>query len=363
MITISKEALKAAVAQVKLFNNSKSVLPVLSYLYLGWGNGKLVIKATDLEALAEAEVMVAAEGQAEVLVSVDDLWALVNAASAKSQIVISKGGVPDSPADFEFDGMSISLNTLPVEEFPLFSFEGDVCFVVPAQDFRESLARTTFAADKSETRPSLKCVDMVIGPGTLQLVATDGFRLVKDIMRVASALQGELLVDASFLDRLSRAVGRGYKNDIEVVTSSDDRVQFVIDGFRVTTNLYTESRFPQFEPILDEARNNTTFVTFSANKATAACKLAQKMGWPSVIMRVGSESVSLSNPGETASAAFVAKVLGEMHEKIEFDPVFLLDAVSAFPQDQDVVMGIGEATSPVFMCLGDFTQVVMPMDR
>ena len=364
MIT-SRVDFKKALDSVKRFYNSKSTLPVLSQVYLGWGNGRVCLKATDLEGWAEVEFPAdTGEDKVETLVSMSELAAMVGAVGLRSKIEISKGDDPTSPVIFNFDGMEVSLTTMPVDEFPLFSFEGEMAFTMPWPELSNAISYTAFAADvDSGVREVLKHARFsLLEDGLLEVATTDGFRLNLYTTVADFITPRAMLIRASVLDKLVKAVGNKYTGEVVVSISDKNQVQFVVEGMLVATYLYTDSNFPDIKPIVEQQRDARVFVDFSSAQANATLELAKKMGWDRVLLSVGEDGVTLTNKSGNAASSFAAKVTGSMEGTVVFSPEYLLQAIKVYPKGAIVDMRLIDRISPVFLNMDNLTQIVMPMN-
>ena len=360
MIT-SRVDFKKALDSVKRFYNSKSTLPVLSQVYLKWGNGMVCLKATDLEGWAEVEFPAdTGEEDVETLVSMSELAAMVGAVGLKSKIEISKEDDPTAPVIFNFDGMEVSLATMPVDGFPFFPFEGEMAFTMPWPELSNAISYTAFATDG--VREVLKHARFsLLEGGTLEVTTTDGFRLNHYTTEADFPSAKVMLIRASILDKLAKAVGK-YNGTVSLFVSEENQVQFVVGGMMVATYLHTDSKFPEVEYVLGQQINANVFVNFLSNNAVATAELAKKMGWVYVLLGVEGDAVTLTSKNKKATSTFAAKVVGEMEGTTVFDPNYLIQALNVYPKGSLVDMRLIDETSPVFFYMGNLTQVVMPMN-
>lgn len=359
---ITKEPLKSALSLMKLFNNQKSNLPILACAAMKWGDGSLSLQTTDLESHVETTIPIAHEYSGEAVVTLSDLWAVVDSAENKSTVALRTFTDTDGVyTRVLLEGMGVDLATFPTDEFPVFEFAPGSTVAVNAGEFKQVISRVAFAAAKDEIRPSLACVHLVFNDGTMGASATDGFRLAMDSCDVTGDASHDILVSAGALTTLIRAIGK-YDGEMNVSFDDKTRVQFSFGETKVTCNYDADLSFPDLSVFFNSIPE--TKVSIQKEALMRPLTLAKKMKWDHVNMRLKQDMLVLANYGNTAAAEVEARVENYSEIKSAFDPLYLTQAVEAFPPKAMVDMRIREGMEPLYLFLAgsdNFIQLVMPM--
>ncbi len=211
-VTLSRDALFQAVAEVQGIAERRSTNPIFSHLLLEAGQGALRIVADNLET--EVRVQVPAEDAQEGAVTVHarKLHDLLRELAGAERVTLEAA---DGFVSMRSERTRVRLASLPAEEYPTIAEEEtDAEVVCPGAELAERLAATAYAASQDETRRYLTSVLFEARDHGLRLVATDGHRLawndlpgevqgagrkslvprraVQEIRRIAGAAEGEV---------------------------------------------------------------------------------------------------------------------------------------------------------------------------
>lgn len=244
--TSDKSSLQQALQQLGKVTPSRSTLPILSSILILAENGKLSLRATDLEI--SQVIFITAEVDTDGSVAVPHRTLL----EITSEI-------PEGDIKIEVDssfkvGISTSFGSYSImgkqtEEFPsLPSIDDHQSVCLPATTLKRIIEKTTFSTSRDELKPSLSGVLFNFRESDLLAVATDGHRLVKYLFEdyQGESFKGSSILPVKFLNILST-----YLDDEETITLSIGENHVMMEGSETT--LYSrliDERFPEYDSVI-----------------------------------------------------------------------------------------------------------------
>jgi DNA polymerase-3 subunit beta len=249
-LTIEKSQLLHGITVVSKGMSSRSTLPLLSGIHLEIKGGSLVFRTTDLEVSI----------QHSIPVLVEEDGATVVPGKLFSDIVKS---LPDAAITLEQNDDELTVNcldshfaihTLNPVDFPLFpELNSKIAGTIPSDVFSSMVKKVVKAVSRDESRAVLTGVLIKMDKETIQLVATDSYRLAISKMKLDTAIEDvvELIVPGDVLDEIRRLITA--QNEI---TISDSENQ-IIFSFSETTFITRkiEGSYPNYEAIIPTEKN------------------------------------------------------------------------------------------------------------
>ena len=151
-----------------------------------------------------------------------------------------KTDLPDGM--YQLIGDEFIKTALPVEEFAdIPTVEGKTSFKVKASEFMEALKKANVFASKSDMRPILASVSVVIKDGKMTVVATDSYRLLK--REYAAKGESEFLIPAKKISQVLSSIGE----DISVAVG-ENSIELKGENGKITQRLI-EGKYPEYEKI------------------------------------------------------------------------------------------------------------------
>ena len=187
-LTCSQAALNSNLQCVSRAVAARPTHPVLANVLLtaDEGTGKVSLTGFDLSLGIQTTFTAAVEQSGAITLPSRLLGDIVSRLSADSPLSLQAPG-PDSSADEEGSSLPFQLTArtgaytvrgMPAEDFPeLPMAQSPVAIPLPADSFRDGLARTLFATSSDEAKQILTGVHLVVSPASLEFAATDGHRL------------------------------------------------------------------------------------------------------------------------------------------------------------------------------------------
>ncbi len=180
-ITVSRDTLVAATAQLSRVVERRNTIPILSNLLLRATGDSLTLTATDLDLEATCRIKAEVATPGAVTLPASQLKDIAAKAASES-ISIDLPASERTQAIIKSGRSRFSLNTLPEADFPsLDGGEMTAIWSMSAKDLLALLNQVQFAISTEETRYYLNGIHLHVasheGAQHLTAVATDGHRL------------------------------------------------------------------------------------------------------------------------------------------------------------------------------------------
>lgn len=249
----------------------------------------------------------------------------------------------------------------PAEEFPDFpDVTGDYHEV---KGLLPALRRVWLACSQDESRAVMTGVNIT----PCEVIATDGHRL--HVANIASGLNDAIIVPASTLQKLSRVLGVGDDDSIEI-RASETQVQFRF-GTRTLTSRLIEGMFPNHTKVIPQEHTRSIDVDPAAMLAAIdAVKTVAVEGscGRAVFTVTGNELLIQAKSGPCGKAESRVTLMGRAGDLSEYqfalDVRYLADVMTSFKGAALVRFEMTDWNQPIkFMVPGDDSGMVvlMPM--
>jgi len=254
-LIIEKSQLQQSLSVVSKGMSSRSTLPILSGIHLETDEGSLHFRTTDLEISIQHYVPALIERDGATVVP-GKLFSDIVKSLPEAAITL----------DLRDDDLTVScldsvfiIHTLNPMDFPVFpKIDSTVAGTIPSDIFASMIKKVIKAVSKDESRAILTGVLIKMGSSTLQLVATDSYRLAIAKSRLDNSVQKEtdIIVPGDVLDEIRRLVT--YQKEV-VISESENQIIF---SFGETTFITRkiEGSYPNYEAIVPTERNISVVV-------------------------------------------------------------------------------------------------------
>src|SRR5271168_5007291 len=234
----------------------KTTIPILSHLLCEAKGNRLTITATDLELSirTSCEAKVKKEGAGTI--------------PAKKLLELVRL-LPDEEIKFKLlenhyvqitcDRKNYKLVGMSKDNFPALPNFPSALVKIPAKLLAGVIAKTTFAISLEESRYTLNGALLVLKPGSLTMVATDGHRLAMvetDHKFEGLSAETRVLVPKKAMTEIQRLVGKA-GDDVQVEFAQDESHLFFQVGRRLLTSRKLTGQFPNYEAVLPRDANKT----------------------------------------------------------------------------------------------------------
>lgn len=243
----------------------KSTLPILENFYLNVQGSSLTIVSTDQELTILSALNVEVVESGAVLIPARRLSDIVKALGNTGRITIAA-----DPKTFiitlSTETGQYTLHGLHADEFPdVPDFSAETAITL-SPDVLTTLARTgLFAASKDEYRPAMTGVLWQCASDRIQAVTTDGFRLVRLLLKTNTTFtdKTEVIIPVKVIDLLKKVEG-----DVQI-TMNPTHIKFVTPGTTVISRIIDE-KFPPYESVIPS--DNDKAARFAINELLASIR-------------------------------------------------------------------------------------------
>lgn len=244
-----KNLLSEIINTVQKAVSSKSVMPILECIKIDADtNGDMVVTGNNLDIAIEyksvchvlegGDIALNSKMFGEIIRRLPEGDVLLNVNDENNVTTIKCGN-----SEFNIQGLS-------AEEYPAVpEIEENYRFSMTHEKLKKMIRKTIFAVSQNESRrPILTGALFDINTGTLNIVATDTYRLATVTETVNSPLENKKFVVPGGTLREILKVLKDDDEEVEIIVSSR-HAMFDFGTFKVTTRLL-EGEFIKYEPIL-----------------------------------------------------------------------------------------------------------------
>jgi DNA polymerase III subunit beta len=331
--TISREQLQEGLAAVAASVPAKTTLPVLANILVETTEKGIRLSGTDLDIAVSTEVVADVETQGAITIPAKKLSEIARELPPSPVKIAAVG---EQRVTLECGRSRFKLLGLPKDEFPSFpQVRFNESWRVRSGDLQNLITHTSFAVSTEESRPILNGVLWELRPERMRMVATNGHRLAKMELPIASvgAPANDLIVPPKALDQIRRL----FPADEELEIARGDNHL----GFRSpTTSVFTrliEGPYPNYEQVIP--KDNEKVCT--ADKAALVSALKRM----SVIASDQTHRIKLSFNAGMLKFAVQTPDLGEAADElavrydgdpldIGFNAAYLLEVLRYMPTDE-----------------------------
>jgi DNA polymerase-3 subunit beta len=357
-LTIDRRVLAEALSVCGRFVSSRATLPILGDVLLSADDGRLTLKATNLEQAITMHVAATVHlaGMACVPHRIFAEW--VN--SVAGDDVTLRWMVESAKLNVKCGRFGSNIKCNDVADYPTLPTAPTDGITLDAVAFASMIERTAFAASADNTRPALTGVLCELSPDCLMLAATDGYRLsVAKRQEGVNWYEKRVIIPARALAEL----GRLLKDDSTVTLALTDNQAFFTAGNAELATQLIDARFPDYNAIIPKTHDTTADVGVSDfSRALRVAQLFARDAANNVRLAFGAEGITIrANAAETGDAeAFAPANIEGPELTIAFNGIYLLDALSHAGADR-VELQLTDKNRPGVLVAEGWTHVIMQM--
>jgi DNA polymerase-3 subunit beta len=288
----------------------KTTIPILANVLVKADGGELRIAATDLEIGLKSVCVSKTTVPGTVTLPAKRLYEIVRALPDK-EIKFKRGEanwvtVTCGSSRFRIAG-------LPQEDFPALAEPKSHLAKIPAEVLAKLITRTIFAISTEDSKFTLSGALLLIKPGSITMVATDGHRLAH--IEKAEALDEvseeiKVIVPKKAMGELVRMISETSDTD-QIGFSRDDNHLFFDMGKRLLSSRMLTGQFPNYEAVLPRSNDRT----FSINREEMTAAIRRV----AILSDEKSRTVKLALTSGAIEITASHSDLGEAHETLEVD--------------------------------------------
>ncbi len=345
----------------------KSTIPILSNILLEAADGRLNMVATDLDVTIRCGCPATVSVEGATTLSARRLFDIVRLLPEDAEISFSL--LENDWVELRSGRSEYKIVALPKENFPSIPEAAPATAQIPGGLIRSLIQRTMFAITQEESRYSLNGALLVLIPGEIKMVATDGHRLAmaeKSLQVPGIESEVRALIPRKTLIEIQKLIGD--EDSILEFGRDENHLFFSIEGKQLVSRILA-GQFPNYELVIP--RDNDKHVIASTRSFGEGIRRAAIMSDE----KLRAIRFSLS-PGVVELTASCAEA-GESHEKVPveyegdsleigFNPTYLLDFIGVCGSDSLSISIKDSETQGLLKPVGgesdvEYRYVVMPM--
>ena len=353
-VTLERNHLLKSLGHVHRVVERRNTYPILANVLLKAADGRLDLRATDLDIEVTEGVPAMVGTAGTTTVPAHTLYEIVRKLADGAEVRLETTGAEQMLLT---SGRSrFNLACLSPDSFPdLKSGSFTHTFSLPAATLRELIERTQFAISNEETRYYLNGIYVHTleagGVSILRAVATDGHRMARaetDSPEGAKGMPG-IIIPKKTVGEVQKLLD-GAEGDVSVEIS-DTKIRFSLDGIVLLSKLI-EGTFPDYDRVTPK-NNDKVMNVDRASFATAVDRvstIASERGGKAVklAMKDGNLELSVTNPDHGTATEEIAVEFEPESFEIGFNARYLLDIIGQIRSD-NAVFAFNDAGSPTLV--------------
>ena len=357
-VVLERSNLIKSLAHVQRVVERRNTIPILSNVLLRARDGKLTLKATDLDLEVTEEVPAMVEQEGSTTVGAHMLYDIVRKLPEGAEVSL-KLGETDNAVTLAAGRSNFRLAVLPETDFPdLTAGEFSHAFKIKPGAMKSLIDRTQFAISTEETRYYLNgiylhAVDGETGP-TLRAVATDGHRLAQAEVEAPDGTAG---MPAVIVPRKTVAEAQklldGLENDVSVeVSDAKIRITASTDaGEVVLTSKLIDGTFPDYNRVIPTGNDKELRIdreTFAKAVDRVSTIASDRGRAVKMSMEDGQLKLTVNNPDSGSAEEELPVGYEASALDIGFNSRYLLDIAGQLTADEATFM-LADPGSPTLI--------------
>jgi len=346
----------------------KTTIPILSNVLVEAEDGTLKISATDLDLGMSCHCPAKVQSSGSGTIPAKRLLEIVR---SLPEAEVHFKALENHWVQITCERSSFKLVGMAKDNFPMLPAVPPALGTLPASVLATAMQKTVFAISSEESRYTLNGALLLLRPGSVTMVATDGHRLAlieRDIEVAGLRNELRLLIAKKAMGELLRLVSEE-EGELPVSISKDESHLFFSLGRRVLICRMLTGQFPNYEAVLP--RDNNRVLQLEKESICAAVRrVALLADERSRAVRMHLEKGQLEISSSSGEYGEAREVLDTSYQdeamQIGFNYQYLLDFFS-------VVEGVGKVSlelkdeqsagqfRPVDEGVYRYRYVVMPM--
>ncbi|MCT1451783.1 DNA polymerase III subunit beta [Corynebacterium sp. p3-SID1145] len=352
---VHKDDLSDAVAWVARNLPTKNTQPVLRAVVITADDNGLELAGFDYEVSTQVRISAEVNQPGRVAVAGKLMADIVSNMPAKPVEV----SVDNSRMLLQGGAARFELPLMPLDDYPQLPKLPEVTGTLDTSTFVNAITQVASAAGRDDTLPMLTGVHMEISGNSVQLAATDRFRLALRSLEwepVNADVQAKLLIPAKTLLDNARTLDSHLEEPVEIAVGTGENVGG--DGLfglhsqnRETTTRMLDAEFPNIQPLLPKSHTSMASVEIAplVEAIRRVSLVADRNAQLRMHFKPGEVTLYASgaDSGE-ASESLQCAFTGADELLIAFNSGYLRDGLSVIPTKR-VVFGFTEASRPAIM--------------
>lgn len=361
---INKEEFLKPLQAVAGIVERRHTLPILSNVLIQIGEEKIAFVATDLEIQITAQIANSSnKGNSAITVSAKKLQDIVRSLPENSEISFDS---KDSRLQLKAGKSQFSLQTLPSDDFPQLaqSEEQTLEISLPQALLKQLFNQVQYAMAQQDIRYYLNGLLLVVEPGFIKVIATDGHRLSLASMAAENLQQNaEAILPRKSVTELIKLLGE--TEDEVKISLGKNLVTFNFGNIHLVSKVI-EGKFPDYNKVIPAHYENHVVLdrlTLLHAMQRASILSNEKFRGVRMVLTQNSLRVICNNTEQEEAEEELEIDYASEPLDIGFNVTYLLDVLNNI-SSKEVDCAFGDANSSCLITVPNdarFKYVVMPM--
>lgn len=308
--TCNTKDIAGAVGAASKVVNAHTTVPILSNVLLSAEEGKIAVRATDLElTLQHAFPAEVSEGGSVTIPAKLFSSYLGNLQAGLLELT----GTP-TRASVKCERSNYDFHALPADEYPpLPSAQRGQRFTIAGKRFRDGVNATIFAASSEEARGAVLMGTLLELEGdSLTMVATDGYRLARYQTTLESGISGseKYIVPSRALAEAARNLGAAESVEVTALGAQSNQLMFASGDTSIVVRL-VDGQYPNYGQVIPAKFDRS--VTVNTAAVISSLRRAELVAGDRASM------VKLAVSNQTLIVTASSDVSGNAYEELEVE--------------------------------------------
>ncbi len=364
LMKTSKEEFLKPLQSVAGIVERRHTLPILSNVLIQITENNLSFIATDLEIQITATSPSGSNKEtAAITVAAKKLQDIIRALPDNAEIAFDS---KDSRLQLKAGKSQFNLQTLPAEDFPQLSLSDDEVAEIslPQSTLKHLFNQVQYAMAQQDIRYYLNGLLMVLEPGMVKVIATDGHRLSLASMEAPSVqTMAEAILPRKTVIELIKLLADA--DDEVKIRLGKNLVTFTFDNINLVSKVI-EGKFPDYNKVVPAHYQNHVIIdrlTLLRAMQRASILSNEKFRGVRLVLTQNSMRVICNNTEQEEAEEEIEISYSNDPLDIGFNVTYLLDVLNNI-ETSEVDCSFGDPNSSCLITVpGDdrFKYVVMPM--
>ena len=308
--TCNTKDIATAVGAASKIVNAHTTVPILSNVLLSTEDGRIVVRATDLELTLEHafSAEIAEPGSVTIPAKLFGSY-LANLPAGTLELTgtPTRAGVKCERSNYDF-------HALPADEYPpLPSASHGQKFNLSARRFRDGVNATIFAASGEEARGAVLMGTLLEVEGdSLTMVATDGYRLAKWQTTLENGISGSerYIVPSRALAEAARNLGGAETISISALGAQNNQIMLSAGSTSIVVRL-VDGQYPNYGQVIPAKFDRS--ITANTQALAGSLRRAELVAGDRASM------VKIAVANQTLMVTASSDVAGSAYEEVEVE--------------------------------------------
>lgn len=341
--TTSRKALLETLGKVKSAV-SRSSLPISNSVLIRSGGGQVTATGHSLDFCLTTSCKAAVSQVGAVCTPPKELETFLKAVNAEKVILYSVG---NSSLKVEAGKTSTALHGFDAKDFP--PIPGIKGKGVEVSGLGKALKEVSYAVSKDEARPAFNGVCFTPVNSSIEMAATDGYRLGVTRVKTKGTLARQVIIPSAVITLIEKLMSGKVS-----IHQTPNETSFIGDGLVLTTKP-VNSTYPAYNHVIPK---NGSPLTFSRTEMETALKVVTAVN-PGSAVRLQTRAGMLTlQTIEMDRGVVEARIPARGKVKVAFNGNYLKDLLKRL--EEKVTLRIKDAQSPGVVRVNGTIYVLMP---